>query len=355
MRWSPLCGGSPTASGRSSWPPQRPMRGSAPRTSASREGSPTSRRWRWGTPGASPSWSGSTSWSRAWTRSSGRPTPPRSASRSSAGGSSDLLGADGQDWIVERSQRWGDHVVAEDRDAAIAAVRIAADAGQDQSVEYRVSTPSGKQVWIRDMVHVVRGAQGPRQLRGLMVDVTERKRAEQALRRSERKYSEAFRREREAAQRLRALDDMKNTFLEAVSHDLRTPLTSILGSALTLEQTGLNLPPGGRARPGRPDRGQRAEARAAAVGPAGSGPAAARHRVAATPAHGLPESWSHSSVGELETPADASSNWTSSRSPCPSTPRRSSASSRTSCRTPSGTRPPGTGSGSARRARTAAC
>ena len=75
-----------------------------------------------------------------------------------------------------------------------------------------------------------------------MIDITERKRAEQALRQSERKYSEAFRREREAAQRLRALDEMKNTFLEAVSHDLRTPLTSILGSALTLEQSELDLP-----------------------------------------------------------------------------------------------------------------
>jgi K+-sensing histidine kinase KdpD len=41
---------------------------------------------------------------------------------------------------------------------------------------------------------------------------------------------------------LRALDEMKNTFLEAVSHDLRTPLTSILGSALTLEQAGMDLP-----------------------------------------------------------------------------------------------------------------
>jgi signal transduction histidine kinase len=75
-----------------------------------------------------------------------------------------------------------------------------------------------------------------------MVDVTERKRAEEALRRSERKYSDAFRREREAARRLRALDEMKNTFLEAVSHDLRTPLTSILGSAITLEQAGPELP-----------------------------------------------------------------------------------------------------------------
>jgi len=49
--------------------------------------------------------------------------------------------------------------------------------------------------------------------------------------------------EREASRRLRALDEMKNTFLEAVSHDLRTPLTSILGSALTLEQSWPDLSP----------------------------------------------------------------------------------------------------------------
>jgi PAS domain S-box-containing protein len=152
-----------------------------------------------------------------------------------------LLGADEQTWVGD-GRRWGDHVISEDRDGAIATARLAADAGADQSLEYRVLAPDGRTLWIRDMVHVVRGTQGPRQLRGLMIDITERKRAEQALRRSERKYSEAFRREREAAQRLRALDEMKNTFLEAVSHDLRTPLTSILGSALTLEQTGLDLP-----------------------------------------------------------------------------------------------------------------
>jgi signal transduction histidine kinase len=66
-----------------------------------------------------------------------------------------------------------------------------------------------------------------------MYDVTERKLAEQALQHSER-------RERDAAERLRALDEMKNTFLAAVSHELRSPLTSILGLSLTLEQQKLS-------------------------------------------------------------------------------------------------------------------
>src|SRR5207249_440223 len=49
--------------------------------------------------------------------------------------------------------------------------------------------------------------------------------------------------EREASARLRSLDELKNTFLQAVSHDLRTPLTSLLGSALTLEREDVELGP----------------------------------------------------------------------------------------------------------------
>lgn len=155
------------------------------------------------------------------------------------GRSNALLGADASTW---QGRTWGEHVLDLDRDEVVAAIRAAVRGAGDASLEYRVRALSGDVMWIRDQIHVVRGAQGPRQLRGLMVDITERKLAEQALRESERQASEAFRREREAAQRLRALDDMKNTFLEAVSHDLRTPLTSILGSALTLDQTKLDMP-----------------------------------------------------------------------------------------------------------------
>jgi signal transduction histidine kinase/GAF domain-containing protein len=157
------------------------------------------------------------------------------------GRTAQLLDEDASQW-PSQGNTWGAHVLEADRSEAIAGCREAMASHTDRSVEYRVAGPLGAERWIRDVIHVVRAAGGVRQLRGLMVDITERRIAEQALRASERKFSEAFRREREAAQQLRALDEMKNTFLEAVSHDLRTPLTSILGSALTLDQSQLELP-----------------------------------------------------------------------------------------------------------------
>lgn len=159
-----------------------------------------------------------------------------------AGATDDLLGGDIESWPHE-GRAWGSHIDERDREEAMDGLQRAIDTGVGEALEYRIPSEDGSPRWIRDLIHVIRGRGGGATiLRGLMVDITERKRAERALRASERKYSDAFKREREAAQRLRMLDDMKNTFLEAVSHDLRTPLTSILGSALTLERTKLDLP-----------------------------------------------------------------------------------------------------------------
>ncbi len=71
---------------------------------------------------------------------------------------------------------------------------------------------------------------------GFIRDISERKRAQEDLER-------ALEVEREAAARLRALDVMKDTFLQAVSHDLRTPLAAILGMAITLERGDVGLEP----------------------------------------------------------------------------------------------------------------
>ncbi|MFA5786116.1 MAG: PAS domain S-box protein [Actinomycetota bacterium] len=68
----------------------------------------------------------------------------------------------------------------------------------------------------------------------VVADITQLKRADEAPR-------QALERERESADRLRALDETKNMFLRAVSHDLRTPLTAIRGLAETLKLHGARL------------------------------------------------------------------------------------------------------------------
>jgi signal transduction histidine kinase len=64
----------------------------------------------------------------------------------------------------------------------------------------------------------------------------------EALTERENQLGQALSRGKDKADGLKAADAMKDTFLRAVSHDLRNPLTAILGVALTLERTKLQLP-----------------------------------------------------------------------------------------------------------------
>jgi PAS domain S-box-containing protein len=141
----------------------------------------------------------------------------------------DIAGVTPEEWVADPGL-WLRLIDADDRPAIEGSYTRAVLEQEPWRAEYRIHTPDGRTVWIHDETTLLFGPDGaPLFLQGVLFDITERKLAEQALRESER-------RERDAAERLRALDDMKNTFLAAVSHELRSPLTSILGLSLTLER-----------------------------------------------------------------------------------------------------------------------
>jgi two-component system, cell cycle sensor histidine kinase and response regulator CckA len=82
---------------------------------------------------------------------------------------------------------WWDHLNPEDYPVAL--LEDSWEEGRPFRVEYRMRTQDGREVWLRDEAVIVRDPQTGRRLtRGLLIDITERKRADEALRRSEENY-----------------------------------------------------------------------------------------------------------------------------------------------------------------------
>jgi PAS domain S-box-containing protein len=142
----------------------------------------------------------------------------------------DITGIPAEEW-TSNTEAWTEILHAEDREEVLGRYLAAIAAQEPWSAEYRIQRHDGRTIWVHDETTLIRDEDGREtMLLGVITDITERKLAEHALRESEQ-------REREAAERLRVLDEMKNTFLAAVSHELRSPLTAILGLALTLERS----------------------------------------------------------------------------------------------------------------------
>jgi len=139
------------------------------------------------------------------------------------------------DEVVSAPGLWMRIVHPDDRER-VETADLTSNTGADVrfSLEYRMIAKDGRIVWVQDDAVLVRMQGRAPFWQGFLLDITERKHAEEQL-------EHALEVERQATTRLRALDDMKNTFLQAVSHDLRTPLAAILGLAITLERGDVHL------------------------------------------------------------------------------------------------------------------
>jgi len=95
-----------------------------------------------------------------------------------------MLGYPVERWLSE-PDFWRDHLHPDDREAAVDFCLTATREKRAHDFEYRMLAADGRTVWLRDLVTVVVENDRAVRLRGIMVDITERKRAEEALRSSE--------------------------------------------------------------------------------------------------------------------------------------------------------------------------
>lgn len=92
-----------------------------------------------------------------------------------------ILGYPVEQWLTE-PDFWINHILPEDRDFAAALCANAVASEKDHELEYRMLNRDGRPVFLHDRVRIIKDAEGrPTVLRGVMMDITERKRAESQI------------------------------------------------------------------------------------------------------------------------------------------------------------------------------
>jgi two-component system sensor histidine kinase/response regulator len=128
-----------------------------------------------------------------------------------------LLGYPTEDWLTVESF-WIDHLHPDDLAQVRSCLEKAERQNQPVQLEHRMFAADGHLVWLRTSVRLVKRGEDARELVGVMVDITERKEAQEAAENA-------------------SLE--KSNFLARMSHEIRTPMNSICGMAELLWETRL--------------------------------------------------------------------------------------------------------------------
>ncbi|BCA53051.1 hypothetical protein W02_01910 [Nitrospira sp. KM1] len=91
-----------------------------------------------------------------------------------------LLGYPAQQWL-DHPDFWETHLHSDDRIRVLASRRQATQDRLHHVLEYRMLAADGREVWLHDSVHVVIHGSEAKELIGVMLDISERKRADRTL------------------------------------------------------------------------------------------------------------------------------------------------------------------------------
>ena len=132
-----------------------------------------------------------------------------------------------------------EHTVPEDRDYSRSVIEQGLVTHVPITYSHRIRRADGeiRVLHSRGSITQVDEAGNPQHMVGACRDVT----TQQDLQDEDREFRLLYERERLVAEQLREVEEIKDTLVAAVSHDLRTPLTVILGSARTLRDHGAAL------------------------------------------------------------------------------------------------------------------
>ena len=145
-----------------------------------------------------------------------------------------LTGYGADEWIRD-PDLWVKVVHPDDLEAVLEAEQVCVETGAPFDLDVRIVRRDGSVVWVNDHAVLIRDDDdAPQFWLGFFHDVTAKKQAELEVAR-------ALELERASVERLQALDEQKDLFLTATSHEMRTPLAAIIGSARTLQHLGADV------------------------------------------------------------------------------------------------------------------